>query len=99
MQLGGLEMRTLLGFGFSGLEIPILIGAAVLLFGGTKIRDFARGLGAAKKEFEVGQAEAEVSAERARAQARAQAEANAAAEQKAAEMTPTPPPTVTPPAP
>jgi len=87
-----------LGFGFSGLEIPIIIGAAVLLFGGTKIRDFARGLGAAKKEFEVGQAEAEVAAERARAQARAQAEADAAAQQKiVTSSTTTTPPAATPP--
>ncbi len=62
-----------------GYEWVILVGAAIVLFGGSKIRDVARGLGAAKKEFQVGQAEAEVAAERARAQARAQAEAEAAA--------------------
>ena len=60
------------------VEIAVLVGAAVLLFGGGKIRDVARGLGAAKKEFAIGQAEADVAAERARAEARAQAEANAA---------------------
>ena len=60
------------------MEIALLAGAAVLLFGGNKIRDVARGLGAAKKEFTLGQAEADVAAERARAEARALAEANAA---------------------
>lgn len=60
------------------MEVAILVGAAVLLFGGSKIRDVARGLGAAKKEFMVGQAEAEVAAERARAEARAQVESEAA---------------------
>jgi TatA/E family protein of Tat protein translocase len=59
------------------MEIALVVGAAVLLFGGSKIRDVARGLGAAKKEFMVGQAEADLAAERARAEARAQAEANA----------------------
>jgi TatA/E family protein of Tat protein translocase len=67
------------------MEIAIVVGAAVLLFGGSKIRDVARGLGAAKKEFMVGQAEADLAAERARADARAQAEANA---QRYAEQTP-----------
>ena len=66
------------------MEIAIVVGAAVLLFGGSKIRDVARGLGAAKKEFMVGQAEADLAAERARAEARAQAEANA---QRYAEQT------------
>jgi TatA/E family protein of Tat protein translocase len=87
---------------WGGMEIPIIVGAAILLFGGSKIRDVARGLGAAKKEFQVGQAEADIAAERARAEARAQAEANAAA----AATTPAavappvgPPPVVTPPAP
>ncbi len=59
------------------MEIALLAGAAVLLFGGNKIRDVARGLGAAKKEFTLGQAEADVAHERARAEARAMAEANA----------------------
>ena len=60
------------------MEIALLAGAAILLFGGNKIRDVARGLGAAKKEFTIGQAEADVAGERLRAEARAQAEANAA---------------------
>jgi sec-independent protein translocase protein TatA len=60
------------------MEIAILVGAAVLLFGADRVPKLARGLGQAKKEFMVGQAEADVAAERARAEARAQAEANAA---------------------
>jgi Sec-independent protein translocase protein TatA len=67
----------------SGLEIPLLIGAAILLFGTGKIRELARGLGGAKKEFMAGQAEAEVALERAKAQARAEAEAKAEADAKA----------------
>ncbi|GAC1501281.1 MAG: hypothetical protein NVS2B8_17830 [Vulcanimicrobiaceae bacterium] len=59
------------------MEIALLAGAAVLLFGGNKIRDVARGLGAAKKEFTLGQAEADVAHERSRAEARAMAEASA----------------------
>jgi len=61
------------------MEIAILVGAAVLLFGAERVPKLARGLGQAKKEFMVGQAEADVAAERTRAEARAQAEANAAA--------------------
>jgi len=84
-----------------GWEIPAIIGAAIILFGGTKIRDVARGLGAAKKEFMVGQAEADVAMERARAQARAQAEAGAADDPSRVPGAPIPPPppSVTPPVP
>jgi sec-independent protein translocase protein TatA len=57
------------------MEIAILVGAAVLLFGADRVPKLARGLGQARKEFMVGQAEADVAAERARAEARAQAEA------------------------
>ena len=59
------------------MEIAILVGAAVLLFGADRVPKLARGIGQAKKEFMVGQAEADVAAERARAEARAQAEAEA----------------------
>jgi sec-independent protein translocase protein TatA len=58
------------------MEIALLVGAAVLLFGADRVPKLARGIGQAKKEFMVGQAEADVAAERARAEARAQAEAN-----------------------
>ena len=71
------------------MEIAILVGAVVLLFGADKVPKLARGLGQAKKEFMVGQAEAEVAAERARAEARAQAEAAAA---KPPAEAPQPPP-------
>jgi sec-independent protein translocase protein TatA len=57
------------------MEIAILVGAAVLLFGADRVPKLARGIGQAKKEFMVGQAEADVAAERARAEARAKAEA------------------------
>ncbi len=60
------------------MELALIAGAAIILFGGNKIRDVARGLGAAKQEFAVGQAEADLAAERARSEARAVAEANAA---------------------
>ena len=69
---------------WGGMEIPIIVAAAVLLFGAGKIRDLARGLGAAKREFKIGEAEADLAEERLRAQARAQAEANAAAAQTGA---------------
>jgi sec-independent protein translocase protein TatA len=60
------------------MEIAILVGAAVLLFGADRVPKLARGIGQAKKEFMVGQAEADVAAERTRAEARALAEANVA---------------------
>ena len=70
-----------------GWELPVIVAAGIILFGGSKIRDVARGLGAAKKEFMVGQAEADAAAERARAEAKAAADARAASESKAAEST------------
>ncbi|MBV8074494.1 MAG: twin-arginine translocase TatA/TatE family subunit [Candidatus Eremiobacteraeota bacterium] len=48
------------------MEIALIVGAAVLLFGADKLPKLARSLGNAKKEFMVGQAEADVAAERAR---------------------------------
>ncbi len=60
------------------MEIAILVGAAVLLFGADRVPKLARSIGQAKKEFTVGQAEADVAAERARSEARARAEADAA---------------------
>ena len=75
------------------MEIAILVGAAVLLFGADRVPKLARGLGQARKEFMVGQAEADVAAERTRAEARAQAEA-ATAVPPAAPPVPTPAPPV-----
>ena len=66
-------------------EIALLVGAAVLLFGVDKLPKLARSAGQAKKEFMVGQAEADVAAERAREEARKRAEA----ESRAAETTTT----------
>jgi sec-independent protein translocase protein TatA len=57
------------------MEIALIVGAAVLLFGADKLPKLARSLGNAKKEFMVGQAEADVAAERAKEEARKQAEA------------------------
>ncbi|MDQ2909158.1 MAG: twin-arginine translocase TatA/TatE family subunit [Candidatus Eremiobacteraeota bacterium] len=64
------------------MEIAILVGAAVLLFGADRVPKLARGIGAAKKEFMVGQAEADVAAERARADARAEAQTRAEEESR-----------------
>ena len=66
------------------MEIAMLVGAAVLLFGADKIPKLARGMGQAKKEFMVGQAEADLETERLRAEARAAAESRPS-------MTPAPP--------
>jgi sec-independent protein translocase protein TatA len=60
-------------------EIALIVGAAVLLFGVDKLPKLARSAGQAKKEFLVGQAEADVAAEKARQDARTRAEANVAA--------------------
>ena len=59
------------------MEIALIVGAAVLLFGADKLPKLARSLGNAKKEFVVGQAEADVAAERAREDARKAAETTA----------------------
>jgi len=66
------------------MEIALVVGAAVLLFGADKLPKLARSLGNAKKEFMVGQAEADVAAERAREDARK------ATEEKSAGTTTTP---------
>jgi sec-independent protein translocase protein TatA len=54
--------------------IGIIVVAAVLLFGAEKLPKLARSAGQAKKEFLMGQAEADEAAERAREQARVRAE-------------------------
>jgi sec-independent protein translocase protein TatA len=63
---------------FGTMEIAIIVGAAVLLFGVDKLPKLARSAGQAKKEFLVGQAEADIAAERTREEARKRAEAEAA---------------------
>jgi sec-independent protein translocase protein TatA len=65
------------------MEIALIVGAAVLLFGADKLPKLARSAGQAKKEFVVGQAEADAEAERIRAEARAKVEADAAAKAQA----------------
>ncbi|GAC1573818.1 MAG: hypothetical protein NVS3B7_05430 [Candidatus Elarobacter sp.] len=59
-------------------EIALIVGAAVLLFGVDKLPKLARSAGQAKKEFMVGQAEADLAAERAREEARKRSEMAAA---------------------
>jgi sec-independent protein translocase protein TatA len=54
--------------------IGIVVVAAVLLFGAEKLPKLARSAGQAKKEFMMGQAEADAAAERVREQARVRAE-------------------------
>ena len=74
-------------------EIALLVGAAVLLFGVDKLPKLARSAGQAKKEFMVGQAEADVAAEKAREEARKASAASAPA------TTPAPPADAAPAAP
>lgn len=64
---------------FAPMEIVAVVGVAILIFGADKLPKLARSAGQAKKEFMVGQAEADVAAERAREEARRKAEAEAAA--------------------
>jgi sec-independent protein translocase protein TatA len=63
---------------FTPIEIAAVVGVAILIFGADKLPKLARSAGQAKKEFMVGQAEADVAAERAREEARRNAQAEAA---------------------
>jgi len=56
----------------------VAAGVGILFFGADKLPKLARSAGQAKKEFIVGQAEADIAAERARDQARREAEARTA---------------------
>lgn len=61
---------------FAFIDAPILIGivaVAALLFGADKLPKLARSAGQAKKEFMMGQIEADEAAARAREEARARA--------------------------
>jgi len=61
--------------------VLVVIGLGVLLFGADKLPKLARGMGQAKREFLVGQAEADIAAEKAREEARRRlAESNASSE-------------------
>lgn len=53
----------------------IVVGLGILLFGAEKLPKLARSAGQAKKEFMVGQAEADAAAAKAREDARLRAEA------------------------
>lgn len=53
----------------------IVVGLGILLFGAEKLPKLARSAGQAKKEFMVGQAEADAAAARAREDARLRAQA------------------------
>lgn len=55
--------------------IGIVVIAAVVLFGAEKLPKLARSAGQAKKEFMMGQAEADAAAEQVREQARVRAQA------------------------
>ena len=57
----------------------LVVAGGVLIFGADKLPKLARSAGQAKKEFLVGQAEADVAAENMRAEARKRAESQAAA--------------------
>ena len=61
---------------FSPMEIAAVVGVAILLFGADKLPKLAKSAGQAKKEFMIGQAEADVAAEKAREEARRAATAN-----------------------
>ena len=69
---------------FSPIEIAAVVGVAILVFGADKLPKLARSAGQAKKEFMVGQAEADVAAERARDEARRKAEADLLVTERAA---------------
>ncbi len=68
-------MQFTLLFGWASPEIiGIIVVGALLLFGAEKLPKLARSAGQAKKEFLVGQAEADEAATRAREEARLRAE-------------------------
>jgi sec-independent protein translocase protein TatA len=88
-----LHVFPVLAFGFGPMEIAAIAGIAILLFGADKLPKLARSAGLAKKEFMVGQAEADIAAEKAREDARKRAEEQAVAH--AAQQDGTPPTTTT----
>jgi sec-independent protein translocase protein TatA len=75
--------------------IILVVAGGVLIFGADKLPKLARSAGQAKKEFLVGQAEADIAAENARAEARKRAEAQAAAAAPAPDAAPGPTGTTT----
>jgi len=75
---------------FSPMEIAAVVGVAILVFGADKLPKLAKSAGLAKKEFLIGQAEADVAAEKARDEARRQATANVEAAAATAPVEPPP---------
>lgn len=68
-------MHIVVSFAWASPEIiGIIVVGALLLFGAEKLPKLARSAGQAKKEFMVGQAEADEAATRAREEARMRAE-------------------------
>jgi sec-independent protein translocase protein TatA len=86
-----MHITPMLAFLGNPMEIAMIVGAAILLFGADKLPKLARSAGQAKKEFMVGQAEADVAAERVRDEARKRAETQSAATEPASEPTTTTP--------
>jgi sec-independent protein translocase protein TatA len=86
-----MHITPMLAFLGNPMEIAMIVGAAILLFGADKLPKLARSAGQAKKEFMVGQAEADVAAERVRDEARKRAETQSAATEPANEPTTTTP--------
>jgi sec-independent protein translocase protein TatA len=72
------------------MEIAAVVGVAILIFGADKLPKLAKSAGQAKKEFMIGQAEADVAAERAREEARKTAETNVATAAATGVTTPDP---------
>jgi sec-independent protein translocase protein TatA len=72
------------------MEIAAVVGVAILVFGADKLPKLAKSAGLAKKEFLIGQAEADVAAEKARDEARRQATANVEAAAATAPVEPAP---------
>ena len=75
---------------FSPMEIAAVVGVAILIFGADKLPKLAKSAGQAKKEFMIGQAEADVAAEQAREEARKAAQANVATAAAQGATTPDP---------
>ena len=75
---------------FSPIEIAAVVGVAILIFGADKLPKLAKSAGQAKKEFMIGQAEADVAAEKAREEARKTAETNVATAAASGVTTPDP---------
>lgn len=50
-------MSHILGFGFGMPEMLLLLGVVLLVFGGTRLPQLAKGLGASIREFKKGASE------------------------------------------